>query len=326
MAKILAVLQQREGRLHRMSRQVLAAGQRLRAETGGQIRALVLGEDNEGALAEVRALALDGVLSVEHVALSAYTPGAWVDAIGAVLDQTEFDLVLFPHTYQTVDFMARLAQRCAAALVPEVTGFESGGQGLLWKRPILGGKLESRVAVDGAGLVMVSVQSGVFSADDLEAGSCEVEEVDLGLEPVPDREILGTEDVVGDQVDLSQAASILAVGRGLGDADKLGPVEDLAAELAAEIAASRPVIDNGWLPRDRQIGSSGQTVSPKLYVALGISGAIQHLVGMKGSKTIVAVNKDANAPIFSVADYGYVGDLHEFVPAFTKALRESREE
>ncbi len=323
MANVLVVLQQREGRLHRMSREALVAGQRLRTETGGRITALVLGEDNEGVLAEIQTLALDGALSVEHVALSAYTPGAWVDAIGAVLDETAFDLVLFPHTYQSVDFMARLAQRRGAALVPEVTGFESGDQGLLWRRPILGGKLESRVAVDGEGLIMVSVQSGAFSSDHLEAGTCEVSQVTLGSEPVADREILGTEEVAGDQVDLSQATSIVAVGRGIGDADRLGPIEELAGELGAEIAASRPVIDNGWLPRDRQIGSSGQTVSPKLYVALGISGAIQHLVGMKGSKTIVAVNKDANAPIFSVADYGYVGDLHEFVPAFTKALRES---
>jgi electron transfer flavoprotein alpha subunit len=323
MANILAVMQQREGRLHRMSREVLAAGQRLREQTGGRITALVLGAENEGAVGEVQALALDGALNVEHAALSTYTPGAWVDAIGAVLDETEFDLVLFPHTYQSIDFMARLAQRRGAALVPEVTGFENGDQRLIWKRPILGGKLESKVVVDGEGLIVVSVQSGAFSVDDLEAGACEVSQVTLVSEPVADREILGTEAVAGDQVDLSQATSILAVGRGLGDVEKLGPVEELAAELGAEIAASRPVIDNGWLPRDRQIGSSGQTVSPKLYVALGVSGAIQHLVGMKGSKTIVAVNKDVNAPIFSVADYGYVGDLHEFVPAFTRALQES---
>jgi electron transfer flavoprotein alpha subunit len=323
MAKILAVLQQKEGRLHRMSREVLAAGQSLRAETGGQLTALILGGDNQGASAEVRALALDGAVSVEHSALESYTPGAWIDAIGAVVDEQDPDLVIFPHTYQSVDFMARLGQRRGAALVPEVTGFASGDEGLVWRRPILGGKLESAVVVDGEGLILVSVQSGAFSVDDLEAGACEVTSISLGSDPVADREILGTEENAGDQVDLSQAPVIIAVGRGIGDADKLPPVEALAAELGADLAASRPVIDNGWLPRDRQIGSSGQTVSPKLYVALGVSGAIQHLVGMKGSKTVVAVNKDANAPIFSVSDYGYVGDLHEFVPAFTKALQES---
>jgi electron transfer flavoprotein alpha subunit len=140
----------------------------------------------------------------------------------------------------------------------------------------------------------------------------------------PDREVLGYEEVGGDQVDLTKADVIVAVGRGVGGADKMGPVEELARALGAEIAASRPVIDNGWLPRDRQIGSSGQTVAPRLYLAAGISGAIQHLVGMKGSSTVVAINKDPGAPIFTVADYGIVGDLHEVLPALTEAIRAAK--
>ena len=142
----------------------------------------------------------------------------------------------------------------------------------------------------------------------------------------PDREILGYEEVGGDTVDLTKAEIIVAVGRGVGGADKMAPVEELAKALGAEIGASRPVIDNGWLPRDRQIGSSGQTVAPKLYIAAGISGAIQHLVGMKGSTVIVAINKDPGAPIFTVADYGIVGDLHEVLPAITEAVRPRRGE
>jgi electron transfer flavoprotein alpha subunit len=209
--------------------------------------------------------------------------------------------------------------------VPEATGFDVTDDGLVWTRPVLGGKLRARVRTRGEGPVLVSVQSGAFAADAAEPGSAPIEplEVDWGA-VVPDREILGVEEVAGEQVDLSAADAIVAVGRGIGEAEKMRIIEELAAALGAEIGASRPVIDNDWLPRDRQIGSSGQTVAPKLYVAVGISGAIQHLVGMKGSGTVVAINKDPGAPIFSVADYGIVGDLHEIVPALTAALNEAK--
>jgi electron transfer flavoprotein alpha subunit len=173
--------------------------------------------------------------------------------------------------------------------------------------------------------VLVSVQSGAFQADGavllIESGEAAVRPLALDLSGVKaDREVLGYEEVGGDTVDLTKASIIVAVGRGVGGADKMAPVEALAKALGAEIGASRPVIDNGWLPRDRQIGSSGQTVAPKLYIAAGISGAIQHLVGMKGSTVIVAINKDPGAPIFTVAHYGIVGDLHEVLPALTEAV------
>lgn len=182
----------------------------------------------------------------------------------------------------------------------------------------------SRVRVQGEGMILLSVQSGAFSADQAAAGSAPVQALTLG-EVQADRKILGVEEVAGDQVDLSKADVIVAVGRGVGGADKLDSTHQLAELLGAEIGASRPVIDSDWLPRDRQIGSSGQTVAPKLYIALGISGAIQHLVGMKGSGTVVAVNKDPNAPIFNVSDYGIVGDLHEVVPALVEVIRELKQ-
>jgi electron transfer flavoprotein alpha subunit len=189
----------------------------------------------------------------------------------------------------------------------------------------MSGKLQSKVRVKGEGTVLVSVQSGSFPADGVVRGEAEVKPLDVDLTGVqPDREILGYEEVGGDTVDLTKADVIVAVGRGVGGADKMGPIEALARALGAEIAASRPVIDNGWLPRDRQIGSSGQTVAPKLYVAAGISGAIQHLVGMKGSSVIVAINKDPGAPIFTVAHYGIVGDLHEVLPALTEAIQAAK--
>jgi electron transfer flavoprotein alpha subunit len=194
---------------------------------------------------------------------------------------------------------------------------------------VMGGKLQSKVRVKGEGTVLVSVQSGAFPADSVARGGdaevTEVKPLEVDLSGVqPDREILGYEEVGGDTVDLTKADVIVAVGRGVGGADKMAPIEALARALGAEIAASRPVIDNGWLPRDRQIGSSGQTVAPKLYVAAGISGAIQHLVGMKGSSVIVAINKDPGAPIFTVAHYGIVGDLHEVLPALTEAIQAAK--
>ena len=198
------------------------------------------------------------------------------------------------------------------------------GDAVKWSRPALGGKLTSTV-VGRRDRMLVSVQSGAWSASDVAEGQAEVVDWPASLEGVAhDREILGTEQAAEDQVDLTQAEVIVAVGRGVGDKDKMAVVEELARALGADIAASRPVVDNGWLPRDRQIGSSGQTVTPKLYIALGISGAIQHVVGMKGSQTIVSINKDAGAPIFGISHYGLVGDLHEIVPLLAEAVRAAK--
>jgi electron transfer flavoprotein alpha subunit len=319
------VLQQRDGKLHRMSREAIAAGRRLAAATGGAAEAVVLGSGVGDLAQEVAGFDLAAVHVADAPALAGYTPGAYVGALAPAVREAAPAYVVFPHTYQSVDYVARLAQETGSALLPEVTGFETADGGLLWSRPVLGGKMRSQVRVRGEGTVLVSVQSGAFSADDTGSGSAEVRDLggDLaGLQP--DREILEVEEVAGDTVDLTKADVIVAVGRGIGGADKMGPVEELARALGAEIGASRPVIDNEWLPRDRQIGSSGQTVAPKLYVALGISGAIQHTVGMKGSGVVVAVNKDPNAPIFALADYGVVADVHELIPALTAAVKEAK--
>jgi electron transfer flavoprotein alpha subunit len=321
------VLQHRDGHLGRQSREAIAAGQRLAAATGGAAAAVVLGHGVEGVAEEAAGYDLAAVRVADLPGLDPYTPGGWVSVLAPAIGRAAPAFVVFPHTYQTVDFAARLAQASGAGLLPEVTGFEAGdGGGLVWKRPILEGKMAARVRVKGEGTVLVSVQSGSFPAEEAATGGpAPVEPLDTGgAAPAPDREILGVEDTGGGQVDLGKAPVIVAVGRGVGGEDKLGPVRELAAELGAEIGASRPVIDNGWLPRDRQIGSSGQTVAPKLYLALGISGAIQHVVGMKGAGCVVAVNKDPGAPIFNLSDYGIVGDLHELVPALTAALREAK--
>jgi len=324
-ARVWVVLQHREGQLPRISWEAAAAAQKLAAAVGGKAEAVLLGSGVGLAAADVAKLDLAAVHVADHDALRAYTPGATIGVLAPAIRKAAPGFVVFPHTYQTVDFMARLAQTVGAGLLPEVTGFETGDGGLVWTRPVMGGKLQSKVRVKGEGTVLVSVQSGAFPADGVVRGDSEVKPLEADLSGIqPDREILGYEEVGGDTVDLSKADVIVAVGRGVGGADKMAPVEELARALGAEIGASRPVIDNGWLPRDRQIGSSGQTVAPKLYIAAGISGAIQHLVGMKGSSVIVAINKDPGAPIFNVADYGIVGDLHEVLPALTEAVRAAK--
>ncbi|MDA8016862.1 MAG: electron transfer flavoprotein subunit alpha/FixB family protein [Thermoanaerobaculia bacterium] len=324
---IYVVLQHRDGKLHRMSREAIAAAQMLAGTIGGSVEAVLLGS-NVGDLAD-QAAGFD--LAAVHVAdlpvLESYTPGAYVNVLAPVIREASPAFVVFPHTYQSVDLVARLAQEIDAAYVPEVVSFEASGDDLLWRRPVLGGKLQARVRVKGEGTVFLSVQSGAFRADDAavapESGGVAITPL-AGTDVSSDRELLGVEQVGGDQVDLSKADVVVAVGRGIGKEENLPIVEELAAALGADIGASRPVIDNGWLPRDRQIGSSGQTVAPKLYVAVGISGAIQHLVGMKGAQCVVSINKDPSAPIFTVSKYGIVGDLHEVVPALTEAIQAAR--
>jgi electron transfer flavoprotein alpha subunit len=323
--RVWVVLQHKDGQFPRISWEALAAAQKLAGTLGTKAEAVLLGSGVGLAGTEAGRYDLAAVHVADHESLRTYTPGATIGALAPAIRAAAPAFVVFPHTYQTVDFMPRLAQEVGAGLLTEVTGFQSSGDGLLWTRPVLGGKLQSTVRVKGEGTVLVSVQSGAFPADGAARGEAGVKPLEADLSGIkPDREILGYEQVGGDKVDLTKADVIVAVGRGVGGADKMAVIENLAKALNADIGASRPVIDSGWLPRDRQIGSSGQTVAPKLYIAAGISGAIQHLVGMKGSSVIVAINKDPGAPIFTVADYGIVGDLHEILPALTEAIRAAK--
>ncbi len=324
MAKVCAVLQQREGKIHRMAWETVAAAQQLAALSGEKATAVLLGSGVAGLANEVAGCDLESVRVIDHPLLADYTPGGYVAALAGLIALEPPETLLFPHTYQTIEYLPRLAVAAGAGIIPEGLSFEpDGAGGTIWKRPVLGGKLHARVRAKGTGPTLVSLQSGAFSADSRTAGQAAIVAVGIDLATAASwREILGVEQMGGETVDLSKAEIIVAIGRGIGGADKMGPVEELARLLKADIGASRPVIDSGWLPRDRQIGSSGQTVSPKLYLAFGISGAIQHLVGMKGSTCIVAVNKDAGAPIFKIANYGIVGDLHEVIPAMVAALKE----
>jgi electron transfer flavoprotein alpha subunit len=317
---ILVVAEQRGGALNRVSWEVIAAAQQM---SGGlPIKVLVLGESVAGAAQELAGAGVAEVLAGEHPALQLYTPDAFTMAVRGVVEQTSPTFVLLAHTYQARDFAPTLAARLRTALLTDVTGVVGQGAATTFTRPMFQGKLSATVRPRSSGPAIVTFQIGAFRADSVrKGGPAPVVPVDLSIDVAAIRQKPEPPFQEARQaVDLSQAERIVAVGRGIKSQDNLPLAQNLAKAMGAEVAASRPICDNGWLPMERQVGSSGQTVAPKLYVALGISGAIQHLVGMKGSRTIVAINKDPDAPIFEVADYGIVGDLFEIVPAITAEL------
>ncbi len=321
MSGVLVVMEQRGGTWNRMSFEALAAGQQLAAKLGVECSAAVLGQSVQALAEELAGKKLAKVFALEHALLQVYTADGYVLALEQVVQQVNPKYVVFPHTYQVRDFAPALATKFKQVLISDVIAMQDGAAGLVFVRQLLQGKLNADYKQTGEGPCFVSVQAGTFRADAVEAGTATVETVAPTLTPEQIRNKPGELFRESAQtVDLSAAPVIVSVGRGIGEQDNIGIVEELATALGAELAASRPICDNGWLPMARQVGSSGQTVSPKLYLAVGISGAIQHLVGMKGSKAVIAINKDENAPIFEVADYGVVGDLFEIVPALTKAV------
>ena len=321
---ILVVAEQHNGTLNRASWEAVAAAQALAG--GLPIAVAILGAAVDAAAQELAGGGVAEVLAVEHTALARYTSDATTQVLQAVIDRVKPAITLFAHTYQTRDVAPMIAARLRQPLVTDVTAIRGTGAGATFIRPMCQGKLAAEVKPAGDGPFMVSMQIGAFRADAvLRGGSAPITRVEVTIDAAAIRQRPDAPFQEAKQaVDLGQAERIVAVGRGIKSQDNLPLAEKLAAAMRAELAASRPICDNGWLPMARQIGSSGQTVAPRLYMALGISGAIQHLVGMKGSRTIVAINKDADAPIFEVADYGIVGDLFEIVPALTAELEKGQ--
>ncbi|MGC8760235.1 MAG: electron transfer flavoprotein subunit alpha/FixB family protein [Bryobacteraceae bacterium] len=324
MSGILAILERGAGGWHRMSFEALAGALELGRVTGEPVTACVPAADAGAAAAEAAAWGAP-VIALEHEALSLYAADAWIAALEPLIRELGPAWVVLPHTYQTRDFAPALAARFGRVLMGDCTGFCSEDGRPVFERQLFQGKLIGRFLFETEAPNFVSFQAGAFRAAQPAGTAAPVAvrraEIDLARvrqrpEP-PFRE-------AAQAVDLSSAERIVAVGRGIGDEGNLELARELAAALDAELAASRPICDNGWLPMDRQVGSSGQTVAPKLYLALGISGAIQHVVGMKGSGCIVAVNRDPQAPIFEIADYGIVGDLFEVAPALIEELRKSK--
>ena len=301
----------------------LALGQRLASEAGGPVSALVLGSDTEGVVDNLSGYRLDNIYNVPSEELDQYDPARYCSALEAVLEQKAPRLLVMAHIYQNIDLAPKLAARIESGLVTDCIGFKRGeDDSLVFVRKMFHNKLNADVSIDSEPPWIVTMQAGAFSRDDIEAGEgASVSSLELGDLPEPARETLESFEATKGKVDLSKAEVIVAVGRGIKKEENLELIERLAEVLDAEIGASRPVVDNEWLGRERQIGSSGQNVSPKLYVGVGISGAIQHLVGMKSSQCIVAINTDSNAPIFNVATYGIVGDLFEVVPVLIEKIK-----
>ena len=316
---ILVVAEQREGKLNRASWEAIAAAQ----QAGDQITVAILGAGVDSVAGELAAAESAGVLVVDDPAVKGYTADGYVQALSALLSREQPSHVFFAHTYQTRDFAPALAARLERSLITDVTAVRQHDGALAYMRPVFQGKLVAEVAAQGPSPHLVTCQIGAFRADAAKRGAAAaaIRKAEAGVDASKIRQKPEAPFKEAKQaVDLSQAERIVAIGRGIKGQEHLKLAQDLAQALGAEIAASRPICDAGWLPMDRQIGSSGQTVAPKLYIALGISGAIQHLVGMKGSRTIVAINKDPEAPIFEIADYGIAGDLFEVVPAMIAAL------
>ena len=326
--KILLITEQHDAQWNRVSFETLMAAQEIARQTSGSLSGVVIGKGVVGLANELAGYQLDEVLITEHDLLEKYTPDGFSVALRQVIEGAKPDLVLLPHTYQVRDFAPKLAASMQKGLIGDCIAYRHENGKLIFVRQMFQGRTASDVVFTGTAPWVATFQAGAFRADlaaKRGSGNAPVKPISVELKPEQIRtKPLERFREAKQAVDLTQAPILVSVGRGIKAPENIPMAEKLAKLLGGEICASRPICDEGWLPMDRQIGSSGQTVAPKLYLALGISGAIQHVVGMKAARTVAAINKDQNAPIFEVADYGIVGDLFEVVPALIEALEQSK--
>ncbi len=325
--KILLITEQRGGKWNNVSFETLAAAQQIAQQTKGTISGVVVGKGVAALANELAGYQLDDVILIEHELLGEYTPDSYCIALRQEIESAKPDLILLPHTYQVRDFAPKLAASMQKGMIGDCIAYRYENGKLIFVRQMFQGRTAADVVFTGEPPWVASFQAGAFRGDTAAkraSGEAEVKAASVELKPEQIRtKPLELFREAKQAVDLTQAPILVSVGRGIKAPENIPMAEKLAKLLGGEISASRPICDEGWLPMDRQIGSSGQTVVPKLYLALGISGAIQHVVGMKGSRTIAAINKDANAPIFEIADYGIVGDLFEIVPALIEELEKT---
>jgi electron transfer flavoprotein alpha subunit len=321
---ILVVVEQREGKLNRVSMETLTGAQALAAATGWSLEAAVAGSGVGEIANEIASKKVAKVYDVESSKLEPYTPDGFVAGLKQFIEQKQPKLVLMPHTYQVRDFAPKLAAALNRALISDAIGYKYEGGKLLFTRQMFQGKFAADVSFSGDAPYFATFQNGAFRGDQVQAAdspaaveTVNVEIADSVVRNKPEAPFKEAKQAV----DLTQAEVIVAVGRGIKEQKNIDIAKQLAEALGGEIAASRPICDSGWLPMDRQVGSSGQTVAPKLYLALGISGAIQHVVGMKGARSIIAVNKDSEAPIFEIADVAVIGNLFEIVPPLIEEVK-----
>ena len=324
---ILVVVEQREGTLNRVSWETLAAGQSIAAEMGWVVEAAVVGSGIGSIAGEVAAKKVERVYALESPALNPYTADAFSAALKQFLTSHPMKLVLMPHTYQVRDFVPQLATAMNRTVISDCIGYRKDEQQLFFTRQMFQGKFTADVSFSCEAPWFVTFQNGAFRGDKVEMGASAAPVETVNLE-IPANTIRNKPQEVFKEakqaVDLTQAEIIVSVGHGIKEQKNIELAKQLAEALGGEIAASRPICDSGWLPMDRQIGSSGQTVAPKLYLALGISGAIQHIVGMKGARSVIAINKDHEAPIFEIADVAVVANLFDVVPSLIEEVKKLR--
>ena len=313
---ILVVLEDNRGSLHRMSKEAIAGAQKM----GGSISALAIGSNADALAEELSGVDLVEVITVSHNLVSSYNADGYSEVVKQVIESESPKTIVAGHSYQTRDFMPRVSAKLDIPFIPDIISMDDG-----IVKQVLNAKLNALVTTS-ADQVILSFQSATFSEEAMVTGSCLTRSIEVNL----DSSIVRSEaedpfqEDAGD-VDLESAELIVSIGRGIEKEENISMAFDLAKVLGAEVSASRPVVDSDWVESFRQVGSSGQTVAPKLYFSLGISGAIQHVVGMKGSKNILAINKDPDAPIFEIADYAVVGDLLDIIPKLIEALQTEKD-
>ena len=314
--KILVFVQQEDGNINPVSLEAISGAQEIASQCDGTLASLTF---NTSAAEKLTAYNFSEVILANSSDLNQYSPLHFVKALQDIMATESYDLLVMGHTYEARDWVPRLSARLDIPFISDCVGFMPEN-GLTLVRSIYQGKFNADVTVEEKAII--SFQSGAFRADGIQSGSAAVRNVSVDISAISETIKPGEKFQEAEQsVDLSQADIIISIGRGIGKEENIQIARELSRVLKGELASSRPVVDAGWLEPYRQVGSSGQTVTPKLYFALGISGAIQHVVGMKGSKNIVVINKDANAPIFEIADYGIVGDALEIIPKLIEKLQ-----
>ena len=319
---ILIILEDNNGKIHRMGLESIAGAQKLASSTGLKTSAVVMGSNADALADEASQFDLGEVIRIKDELLSNYSSDGYAHAVKQIIDSESPTYVLFGHSYQVRDYVPKLSAKLMKPFLADNIALNVNGDTMTLTKQMFNAKLFSDVAPSDAGPHLISLQSAAYNADTIASGSPSVRDYEVSL----DSSMLKTQSEEpfkesAEDLDLTAAELIVSVGRGIGKEENIPLAQEFAKTIGAELSSSRPVVDSGWLPSVHQVGSSGQSVSPKMYLALGISGAIQHVVGMKGSKNIVAINKDPDAPIFEIADYGVVGDVLEILPKLNEALK-----
>ena len=319
---ILVVLEDNNGAIHRMSLEAIVAAQKISSKLKSKITVLAMGKNADSLALEASKYELNEILKINSSSLNSYSSDGYAIAIEQIILENDFRYVFFGHTYQVRDYVPKISAKLMRPFLADNIKMSISDGSIEFTKQTFNAKLLADIQTSDSGLYLVSFQSASFSSDDIKSGSSEIKKIDITID---ESQIKNTYEEPFQEsaggVDLTSADIIVSVGRGIGEADNISIAKDLALALGGQLSSSRPVVDAGWLSPDHQVGSSGQSVSPKLYLALGISGAIQHVVGMKGSKNIVAINKDPEAPIFEIANYGIVGDIFEIVPKLIESLK-----